>query len=350
MYKITIMFVVLFCNIMRINAQGFFERYNSQHADIAIPIFMYEETPSEPMKISGFATGSIYGVPITTNTQEKAQWLSVVTAKHVLINKSSSSPVSGLIVKIGMSQEQQPRYLKIPLKHSSPQNYWTSPSGLDICVIPIPPESIANSKTTTLRESQIATPEVHKNIHLEPGLLVEAISIQPEYLDTIDYIIPQNIPTVRFGHLSRVGFMDLPNGNTYCRSHVIDMHSGPGNSGATVIIHIPTNIEGNEPGKELCKYMFLGIIMGYKEEKGSYIEYDAEITNRVKETSLTLVSSTSSSTNTVALSVKTMANPDLTYVVPVYELANIRNSDTFQAALIEMAKNRKEYAIMNSIK
>lgn len=327
--------------------QGMFERLNSQHSDLAAPILLYEQTGTNPMAIVGFASGSIYGVPVATNQSSK--WISVVTARHALQNGSTGRPITGMLVKINMQSYGDARYLQVPLKHDPPRNYWVSPSGLDLCVIPVPPESVQGAQLVMFNEGQIVSPETHQKWQLDPGLIVEAISIQPEYLDPIDFSTPRNLPTVRIGHLSRVGFLKLPNGQWHIRPHVIDMHSGPGNSGASVVLHVPTNKEGTAPGTDVCQYMFLGIVMGFKEEIGSYIPYEALVTNRVKETQLNLVTADGGVSNNVAIAIKTVANPNLTYVVPVHELALLRDSEEYKTAVAIMGSNKQNYRMFANL-
>ncbi len=84
--------------------------------------------------------------------------------------------------------------------------------------------------------------------------------------------------------------------------------------------------------------MFLGIVQGFSEERGGYIPYDAPLTNEQK-TALTLVSEQTGATNQVAVTIKTIANPNLTYVTPVHELVGIKNSPGFQTAIESEAEN-----------
>jgi len=344
--NIVLVLILVFCCVGKCAlGQGQFDRMNSQHGQLAVPIFVYEQTNSSPIKVVGFGSGMLYGVPATTNVHETRKWISVVTAKHILTNGATGRAAAGILVKIDMRQNAEPRYVQIPLRHDSLKNYWVSPSGLDLCLIPIPPQTIKGSPSIMLQERQIATYETHKTLRLDPGLVVEAISIQPEYLDPIDIANPRNVPTIRYGNISRIGFTDLPDGTVHTRPHVIDMHAGPGNSGAAVIVYVPCNLQGTAPGVETCKYMFLGVVMGFRPEQGSYVPYDATVTNRARNLTLNLVSTENATTNAVALSVKTIANPDLAHVVPAHELAELRESDEFARARDQMWLSRKQYRV-----
>jgi hypothetical protein len=125
------------------------------------------------------------------------------------------------------------------------------------------------------------------------------------------------------------------------RPHLVDIHSSPGNSGATVVVNVP------KPDGSVAEPMFLGVIQGFKEEADSYLPYSAPITNAVTETTLNLVSS-DGHTNQVAVAIKTPANPNLSLVTPVHELATILSAPRFAAACMLMGSNKSRYRLMDS--
>jgi hypothetical protein len=233
----------------------------------------------------------------------------------------------GLLVKISMPHGSKPKYLKIPLKHDFPRSYWESPSRLDLVAIPIQANLIQGHENATFAESQIVTPQNAVEEDISAGMLVEMFCMQFEYEDPIDYAMPETIPTTRYGHLSRLGFYDLGNGKYNIRPHVIDLQSSPGNSGATVLVWVP------KKDQSTSNPMFLGIVQGFNDERGSYVPYDAPVTNsQVHHTSINLVSEQSGVTNEVAVSLKTIADPNLTFIIPVHELVELINSRDFQIA------------------
>jgi len=326
---------------LSIRAQSIFERLPEEVQRLGSPLILYQTDAKTRFRPVGFGTASLYGVPIGTN--ETPMWVSVVTARHNLEEKPTKTLVAGILVKVTMPDSSSPRYLNIPLKHDNPKNYWVSPSGLDICVIPVPPEVIEGSNWRRFREDQIVTTNAWQCDNIRPGLIVQAICMQPEYLDPLDFVLPEVYPTIRVGHLSRIGFAKLPNGNVVTRPHVIDLHASPGNSGATVVIHVPRN----KDGKSVSEPMFLGVIAGFREETNSYEPYKAPLSPTSQDCTLTLVSKEAGTTNTVALSIKTVANPNLTYVIPAFELGNLRESQDFLAATIIMGQNKARYEMLS---
>jgi hypothetical protein len=96
-----------------------------------------------------------------------------------------------------------------------------------------------------------------------------------------------------------------------------------------------------------CTPMFLGVVLGFNEEYNSYKEYEAPL--RQHKTTLTLVSEQTGLTNEVALSVKTIANPNLTFVTPVFELVNIRNNREFQEAVLGSWNMESRYETYDSL-
>ena len=62
-----------------------------------------------------------------------------------------------------------------------------------------------------------------------------------------------------------------------------------------------------------------------------------------------LVSQQNGSTNQIALALKTVANPSLTFVIPVYELVSIKNSTNFMMAAGIMLQSQDTYEIFNTL-
>lgn len=311
--------------------QSMYERFPNKPEQFSVLLFGY----SGNLKIEQFGSASLYTTPISTNGQGI---VCLVTAKHNLTNLHTGKMFDGLLVKISMPHGSKPKYLKIPLKHNSPKSYWESPSGLDLVAIPIPANLVQGDANATFSESQIVTPQNTLENDISAGMLVEMFCMQFEYQDPIDYAMPETIPTTRFGHLSRLGFYDLGNGNYNIRPHVIDLHSSPGNSGATVLVWVP------KKDQSTSSPMFLGIVQGFNDEQGSYVPYEAPVTNsQVHQTSINLVSEQSGVTNEVAVALKTIANPNLTFVIPVHELVGLKDSKEFQIACAMSFGNPKVF-------
>jgi len=293
------------------------------------------------MKIEGFGSGTLFYAPINTNGQAI---VCLVTAKHCLSNLHTGKMLDGLLIKINMPHGSKPKYMKVPLKSDSPKNYWESPSGLDLVAIPIPTGLISGNENKTFQESQLVTPQNSTEKDISAGLLVEMCCMQLEYQDAIDFAMPETIPTARFGHLSRLGFYDLGQGKSSIRSHVIDLHSSPGNSGSTVVVIVPAKGADHTTSEN----MFLGIVQGFKDEQGSYVPYEAPLTNAsTHKTSINLVSEQSGNTNQVAVTLKTIANPNLTYVIPVHELIGLKDSNEFRIAAALMISNSQAYEVFD---
>ena len=232
--------------------------------------------------------------------------------------------------------------MKIPLKNDYPKNYWESPSGLDLVAIPIPASLIQGFANVSFQESQIVTPQSCTEKDIAAGMMVEMFCMQLEYQDPIDFAMPETMPTTRFGHLSRLGFYDLGNGKYYVRQHVVDLHSSPGNSGAIVLVWVPRK------DQSVSEQMFLGIVQGFKDEQGAYVPYDAPVTNTsTRQTSMNLVSEQNGNTNQVALALKTIANPNLTYIIPVHELVGLKDSKEFQIAASMMLQNPQAFEVFD---
>lgn len=322
-------------------AQAVFERLSENAPKLAILLLGYHNK-NDNLDVVGVGSASLYGVPVSTNPQSPLIGC-IVTAKHNLQNKQTKAMFDGILLKLNMPSTSDPRYLKIPLKHNNPKNYWVSDQDLDLAAIPIPPEMIEGADLITFREDQIVTPNSAHERKITAGLIAQAICIQPDYLAPLDFLIPEVIPIVRIGHLSRIGFYEHQKGTNTIRPHVVDIHSSPGNSGATVVLYVPVENELKSTP------MFLGIIQGFKEEQDAYVPYQAPITNVGTETSLTLLSASKRTKTKVAIALKTLANPNLSYVIPVYELSTLRNATTFQEAVNFMGNNKNLYEIFNTL-
>jgi len=151
--------------------------------------------------------------------------------------------------------------------------------------------------------------------------------------------LPQTVPIIRMGHLARLGWDEIYNGNVITRPHVIDLHSSPGNSGATVVVYGTT--------EDKTKYFprFLGIIQGFREETDSYKPYEALITNRlaIGSSVLTLVNAETAKTNNIVVTKITVANPNLTSVTPVHELIGLGRNRGFLDVVVNMGETVKDY-------
>jgi len=338
MKKYFILFILIGVVVFNSKSQSLYERFPDQAEKCPVFLFGY----SGNMKIEGFGSGSLFNAPISTNGQSV---VCLVTAKHCLTNLQTGKMFDGLLVKISMPHGSMPKYVRIPLKNDPKKNYWESPSGLDLVAIPIPAGLIPGNQNATFQESQIVTPQNSEDKRITAGLLVEMFCIQFEYQDPIDYAMPEIIPTTRFGHLSRLGFYNLGNGRFEIRPHVVDLHSSPGNSGATVMICVPHS------DQTVVEYMFLGIVQGFKDEQGAYVPYEAPLTNSsVHRTSINLVSEQNGTTNQVAIALKTIANPNLTYIIPVYELIGLKDSKDFLVATGMMLANPQAYEVFNFVR
>jgi hypothetical protein len=309
------------------SAHGLYERFLNDPRQMAVMVIGC--TDAQGQQPVGFGSGSFLAVPLTTNPVPNVVCL--ITAKHNLFEvtngKPFGKPFNSLLLKIPMPAKSAARYLKIPLKHDEPKNYWVSPTGLDLAVIPVAKDQMRGTDVRNFQEKQIVTPETAKIV--DPCMIAVSMCFQPEYLDAIDFSATGMFPAVRLGHLSRIGFAEMANGVSVVRPHVIDLHSSPGNSGACVMLVVPqTNSDVS-----VTQFMFLGVVEGFREEQGSYIPYDAPVTNKVRITNLHLVSAKTGATNSVALAVKTVANPNLTNVIPVHELVGLRNSSDFAKVL-----------------
>lgn len=336
--KYAIAFIDLLILVNHTFGQGLFERLPGKDSQICVFVLGYQGN----MEITGFGTGAIYNIPTTTNVESGPKIFSIVTAKHVLVNKATGALFDGLLVKLNMPETSPARYLKIPLIHDTVTNYWTSPSGLDLAVIPLPPNMTDGANLASFREYQILTPEKAREMEIENGLIVKSICIQPELLDATDFLGPEVLPTIRIGHLSRLGFNRLSQGNPTIRSHVIDLHSSPGNSGATVLLIVP------KKDSSATESLFLGIVQGFMEEQNSYIDYQAPLTNIPSNISSMQLIGADNTTNTVAITKKTIANPNLTLVTPVHELKNLTASPSFIAAASCVVQNKDKYQILTS--
>jgi hypothetical protein len=189
-------------------------------ANLATPHF--KDVTAKPTDFNDMA--ALAGLPEVKRQIEAAARVKEITAKHCLSNKETGKLFDGLLMKMGMPNGAKPRYVKIPLKHDDPKNYWTSPSGLDLAAIPLPSGLLAGSDGATFKEDQIVTPQNTTALNIVPGLIVEMVCVQPEYEDPIDFAMPETLPTTRYGHLSRLGFIQFEN-QTFIRPHVVDIHN-----------------------------------------------------------------------------------------------------------------------------
>jgi len=345
------MAVVLLVFILQIRteAQGFYERMPGPVANQAVFIFGYD-MQSNVFRIVSSATGAAYLAPITLNEEKGIP--TIVTARHVLYHKIDSAQIfdstnllSGLLVKFYVSSTNgEAFFMRIPLRQDSQSNFWVSEVGRDLAVIPIPNKKLRKLDNITFKEYQILTPERARERAIIPGLLVATVCLQPEYFNfPQDFFVPENYPIIRVGHLSRLGWCVLPNGSVFARDHVIDIHTSPGNSGATAIIWaVIKERESNLP-------MFLGVVSCFIEERSAYRTYDAPI-KRITSDKIQLVNASNNETNTFALSTLTPSNPDLTSIVPVDELVGLASRPAFVAAANTMNKMIDEYESLSPTK
>jgi hypothetical protein len=326
---------VLWLSAADAKCQATFERLGPAPEDVCAFIFGYYGN----LKIDGAGSASLFKAPLAGGDFVAC----LVTAKHMLSNPKTHVPYDGIIAKINMPTNSHPRYVKISIKSGAASNYWVSPSGLDLAVIPLPWNAVAGTKGKTYGEDQIVTPDSAISRNLTAGLVTEMFSVQYEYLEPIDYAIPQTLPTVRLGHLSRLGYIRLPNGTTFIRQHLIDIHSSPGNSGANVMLLVPEGALGSAP-------MFLGVVQGYNEEAVELVPYDAQITNLQNAiNNLTIPTGGTNQTTMLARSLRPPANPNVTAVTPVHELIGLKDNKEFVAALGTMRENPQLYQIFDTV-
>lgn len=336
--KLLCLLSVCFCCASLSIGQSIYERIPDQGKQLSALLLGYR---SNDFKI--FGSASIFYVPISTNNGGTA-FICAVTALHNLKDKETGDPLDGLYLKINMPPDAKPRYVKVPLKHDLPKNYWISPSGLDLAVIPLPPQVSDGADVKTIGEDLIVTPTNIITAGVVPGLIVQMLCMQPAYWSyPSDYMNPQNTPTIRMGHLSRLGFQSVSN-TVAIRHHVIDIHSSPGNSGATVVVWTP-DTDGH-----ISKGMFLGIVHGFFEESDSYRQYQIPLSQTATQTNtISLVSAGTATTNRFVLAFKTIANPNLTDVIPVHELLGLKDSQEFLSALAIMAQNKSLYSFSTTL-
>ena len=99
-----------------------------------------------------------------------------------LFHKDTTNLLSGLLVKLNMPpSSKRARYLQFPLRGGTARDFWLSEEGLDLAVIPIPPETIGGTQQTRFEEYQILSLERAKDEKIRPGAIVAAICMQPEY-------------------------------------------------------------------------------------------------------------------------------------------------------------------------
>jgi hypothetical protein len=332
--KLALSIFLCFLAVSSCLAQSIFER-------IPIPagqsIHLFGFDPSIGRLLSS-GTGALYMVPHSP-TNEKYGTPVIVTAKHNLFYPDSTNPLPALLVKLNVPlAERRAKYLEIPLKHDSPRNYWLSPKGLDLALVPYPIGLIDINHYPMFLESNVLSPERARTNGVAPGLIVFTLCHQPEYFSEIDFFLPTSDPIVRFGHLARLGWDWISETNWITRSHVIDMHASPGNSGATVCLNVVLD------NQKVCRPFFLGIVQGYQEEASSYKPFEAPI-KPLNTSAIVLTADDGTSTNQVALTIKTPANPDLTSVTPVDELIGLWDSLDFKTSIAVMMLKSSEYKI-----
>lgn len=288
--------------------------------------------------VTSSGTGATYLVP-NSDTNENSGWLSIATVRHNIIPPENVPRPDFLLVKMTPKiPTNRSVYVRIPLCTNATPNYWASEKGLDFAVIPLPPETGEKCSFPSFKESQVLTPTIVQSNGVAPGLLVSTTCHQPEYFEPLDLVIPTISPVMRIGHLSRLGWISLPDGTTITRPHVIDLHSSPGNSGATVVLNVITK------ESEVRAPFFLGVIQGYMEEQSSYVHYEAPVKVATTEGTV-LTTGDGKETNRVAVAVKTKANPNLTSVTPVDELVGLRKSPKFLQVLATMISIRSQYSV-----
>ena len=321
--------------LFQTHGQSLFERFPNKPEKQTALLLAYTGN----LNVCALGSGTLYMVPM--NASNQGAYVCLVTAFHMLHDPKTLAPYDGILAKINMPAGSKPRYIKIPLKNDAPRNYWTSPSGYDLAVIPLPPHTIDGADFATSAEGDIVTPSNSIAFDISPGLITQMLCVQFEYLDHSDFLKPQTFPSMRMGHLARLGFYEEPDGTFAIRPHIIDVHSSPGNSGAAVLINVPS--------KDFLtsRSLFLGIVQGFNEEAGGYTPYDAPL--KTQGTSITLVSAQTGITNQVAVAIKTIANPNLTFVTPVYELVGLRDSKEFQTALLQLLLNINKYEVLEGL-
>ena len=134
MKKLLSYLMLCFAIITLCHAQSIYERIPNNGQKLAVLLL-----GCHGKNIKGFGSASLFFAPISTN-KEAAKIICAVTALHNLKDKETGEMFDSLCLKISMPPEAKPRYLKLPLKHDSPKNYWVSPSGLDLAVIPFTSE------------------------------------------------------------------------------------------------------------------------------------------------------------------------------------------------------------------
>lgn len=294
--------------------QGFSDWLTERAQKVAIPVLGFTSDGTNDCPKT-FGTGAIYWISVSP----KSYCAAIITAKHNLyyIEANKTNLLDAIRIKLNMPETSHAaRFLRIPLKKTSPHNFWFSHGAVssDLAVIPIPMSVIHGTDTTEVREDQVATAKNYKTFPLAAGTVAVAAVLQAEYLDDLDLSQPTTLSIYRCGHIARIGTHSTVETNSFTRHHLIDIHASPGNSGAVVLAL------SNE------KTALLGLVHGFIEEGDAYRSYEAPVTNKV---SLVLVNDPTLATSTVALTIVTKANPNLTLVTPVDELAALMDDPSF---------------------
>ena len=294
------------------------------------------EQKGQELRFVSAGTAATFVVP-SDDKDEFRGWMSIVTARHNLMKPDRKTYYDLVAIKMRpIADTNRACFILAPLITTPKKNFWESPTGLDLAVLPFPPELVQSAAFASFKESNILTPEIAEQYGVGPGLLTYSACHQPGYIMDLDLMLPVAEPIVRIGHLSRLGWQKLPNGKRLTRPHVLDAHTSPGNSGATVVLNVI------QEDQKVRRSYLLGVIQGYLEEEGSYETYEAPV--KVPTGGITLTAS-DNSTNTVAMAVKTKANPDLTNVIPVHELVGLRNRPEWRNVLKPMMMIREKYRV-----
>lgn len=325
----------IFCLYKASLAQGLFEKW-PMLTENCVHIFGAEMINGQLSLVSA-GTGATFIVP-SNDKDEFYGVMSIITARHNLMKDDQRTYHSSVVIKM-RSKDTANRacFIQVPLQTQGQKNFWESPSGLDVAVIPLPPELVGVAQFPSFKESNILTLELAEKHGVSPGLLTYSACHQPGYITQFDLTQPTAQPIIRIGHLSRLGWRRLSDGTVSTRPHVLDAHTSPGNSGATVVINVVT-----DDSKVRFPYL-LGVIQGYVEEAGSYEAFEAPI--KTPDKRITLTTADNSITNSVAVTIKTKANPDLTNVIPVNEAVGLRNRQEWTRAIITMTSLKDRYIV-----
>lgn len=347
---VSIVFIAVFLAPSDACAQYLYHRINESAYRTTVALLGCESVSTNDAWRT-FGTAAIYRLSHPSDTN--VGYLAFVTAKHnfFYIHDAKTNLLDAIYLKLNFpASAKTARYLRIPIKKAVPQaasiktsagtfqlpvhqgavvqNVWFSERN-DLAVIPIFPQLLDGADYTRCSEDQIVTPQNYKDNGILPGCVSIAAVLQLRYFDDKDLRVPETIPMFRSGHLARLGHYSLSDTNSFSRDHVVDLHSSHGNSGGLVF----TISEKNQ-------FMLLGVVHGFLEDLDAYRKYEASITNR---TSVTLVNQQKQTTNSLAITYVTEANPNLTLVTPVDELIGLTRSVSFQQVINGMLRSAGEY-------